>query len=271
MAIALNAIRYASFDLFFSEDFAATSTDIFNILELESASAIEATVGARIVSASDAITLGMGETTPAVFGVPEIKKGVWHHVELTINLDAGGGNDGAIDLFVTPEGSPTSTSTWQAQIGTLDQAAIDTGRIGVQLHLATTTGTMLIDNFILSSSRLNAPVTRYPETVELTKSGHAFVGPGLIRDFVLLSGNGTDCVAKLHDTDEAATTGAGRLRDELGNTSANERVDSGHGLISVTKGAYVELTGTDPRALVTIDSASAYGSPAAVRNYGIKA
>jgi hypothetical protein len=105
--------------------------------------------------------------------------------------------------------------------------------------------------------------------VLLTKSGHAFVGPGKIDNVTLLSGNGTDCILSVYDTDEADTNDAKSVVTELRNTAAYEMVDPAGMPVSVKRGAYVVLSATtNPRALLKIGRANCM-TEANVRSHGI--
>jgi len=101
----------------------------------------------------------------------------------------------------------------------------------------------------------------------MTKSGHALVGPGKLIP-TLLSGAATDNRLRVYDSDVASTNAP--LVADLHNTAGDETVESRRP-VYVRNGAYVELTGTNPRAMVEIQEANVYGSTAAYRNYGLAA
>lgn len=266
--IAADANRFVRFMLWISPDFTATANDTLNILELQSAGPVaEVTFGLRVVAATNVINFGIGETAPTSFGAEAIERGTWYTIELDITLDDGGSNDGTVDLFVTPEDHDASTTVHASQVASLDQAAVIQGVLGVQDQLATTTGTLLFDQFVFDDTgRTFAIKDRFKQTQLLTKSAHVFVGAGEICHVELLSGAGTDCVLSVFDTDVADTNDADKLVMEVKNLSNSEYVPSDLPR-EVTRGCYVTLAGTNPRALVTFAKTPAYGAVNVLRAY----
>lgn len=265
--IALDENQFVRFMIWISPDFTGTANDTLTLLELQSAGpVIEVAFGLRVVAATNTINFGIGELAPTSFGSEAIQRGIWYTVELDVTLDDGASDDGTIDLYVTPEDQVSASAVHASQVATLDQAAVIQGVLGVQGQLATTTGTILIDQFVFDDSRAYAIRDRYRQTITLTKSTHVFVGHGEICHVELLSGGGTDNVVAVYDTDTAETTDADKLILELKNLSNNEYVstDLKRG---ITRGAYVQLSGTNPRATVTFSKTPAYGSPGAIRSY----
>lgn len=267
--IAAGANRFAGFGIWFSPDFDATANDTVHLLEFQQAGGtVEATFGFRYVASTDVINLGIGETAPTSFGSTSILKGVWYWVDLDLTVDAGTENNGTIDMYVTRVGDPASTAVDASQVASLDQGAVGQGVLGVQAQLATTTGTILIDNFVFDDARVFPPRDRYPTEVLLTKSGHAFVGGGKVSNVTLLSGAGTDNVLKIFDTDTADANNAESAVLELKNTANNETVDPAGVPVRVHRGCYVELSGTNPRALLQVDRG--LRSDAQIRNWGLR-
>lgn len=265
--IAADANRFIRFMLWISPDFTGSANDTIHLLELQSSGpVIEAVFGLRIVAATNVINFGIGETAPTSFGSLEIERGKWYSVELDITLDDGGSNDGTIDLYVTPEDEHSATAVHATQVASLDQAAVIQGVLGVQNHLATTTGTILFDQVVFDDTRVYAIKDRYKQTQLLTKSAHVFVGTGEICHVELLPGAGTDCVLSIYDTNTADTTDADKLTMELKNTANNQYVPSDLKRC-ITRGCYVTLAGTNPRALITFTKTPAYGSPGMLRMY----
>lgn len=264
--IGAGVTRYARFNLLFKTGFTATANDTVHLLELQQAGGtIEATFGFRVVAATNVINLGIGETVPTSFTAASIQRGVWYTVELAVTCDSGAGNDGTIDLYLTQWPQAAAGAVAATQVATLDQGAIAQGVLGLQGHLATTTGTILIDNFVFDDARIYPQSARYPETPLLTKSAHAFVGPGKIEGLTLLSGGAADNILSVYDTDLADTTRP--LVAELSNSIAAETVDR-ITPVNINRGAYCVLTGTNPRALVKIEHAP-HGA-GAIRSLGSK-
>ena len=266
--IALAANRFVSFAIYFSPTFTGTADDTFNILELqETGNAAMITFGARIVAATNVINLGIGKAAPTTFGDP-IERGVWYTIEIDATLDDGASDDGTIDIYVTKADDKSAALVYATQVASLDQTAVTHGVLGIQDHLATTTGVILLDSFVFDDARIYAPRRRYVDEVLMTKSGHLFVGPGIVNNTSLLSGAGTDCVLSVYDTDKADTNDASNILVELKNTANNEIVDPAGMPVRVRRGAYVTLSGTNPRGLLQLGTAAK--SDAAVRRHGLQ-
>lgn len=257
--IALNAGLHIAFKLFVSSDIVMANTDEFAILQLiEVGATVEAGIFINFTTANG-LRLGIGETGATSF-LP-LTTGVWHTVELEINLDDGGSNDGTIDMRL--DGSAAT------QVASLDQMAIASGRLGVvDQDAGTTAGVVLFDEVVTDDARIFPTTYRYPVTKLLTTSGHAFVGAGRIEDVSLLSGGASDNVLSVFDTDVGNTDDASKIVAELKNTGNNELVRYHDGDIQVWRGCFISMSGTNPRALVKIKYAPAYGSDGAIRTAG---
>ncbi len=268
--IADTATRWFRWYVWFSPDFDATANDTVALFEvLGVASAVTGSVGFRYVAATDVINIGIGAAAsgaaPTAFSAVNIEKGQWYCVEAAFDVQTGG--TGTANLYITKENTHPS-ATADATVSTVTNIAVTDGWFGVQDQLATTTGTILMDQFCMDDARIYPYKHRFPQEVLLTKSGHVFVGQGKIRDVELLSGAGTDNVLSIYDADDANTNDATNIVEELKNTANNQRVASNHEQeFSVHHGAYVTLTGTNPRALVTICHAPGY-SVSGMRHYG---
>ena len=268
--IAAAGNQFFRFMVWLSPDFIGTADDTLNIFEVQdSGNVVEATFGLRIVASTNVINFGIGEVAPTSFGSEEIERGKWYTIELDITLDDGVSNDGTIDLFVTPEDSTFATVVHATQVSRLDQGAPTHGVLGIQNHLATTTGVILFDEFIMDEGRVHPISDRYNEVMLLTKSGHVFVGRGEIDNASLLGGDNTaDNVLTIFDTDTADTNDTSNIKIELKNTAVSEVVDPAGTPVEITRGAYVSLVGTEPRALIKVKNVNAFGSPASIRRQG---
>jgi hypothetical protein len=236
-------------------DFSFTATDTFPILELQGAAdAVQIVVGLLANATTGLVNIGIGNSVPTAFWAVGLRIGVWYCVEVEIVLDSGAGNDGTAALYVSAEDESTSTTSLGTGLATMNQIAVTHAVLGTQDTLATTTGTLLFDEFAFDDARM-------------TKSGHAVVGPGKV-SVSLAAGGAADNVLRIYDTD-TADTNQPRLY-ELRNSAADETVESRRD-IYVRKGAYIELSGTNPQAFVEIQEANVYGSTAAYRNYGLAA
>jgi len=246
---------FVAFNLFISSDLVMATTNEFNVMQLNDTA--EFAVGINFTTANG-VRIGVGETGPASATLTPFTLGQWHTVETQFHLDAGGGDDGLINWWFD--------GTAMTGVTGLDQAAITLGRVGaIGVDAGTTAGNILVDRVIVDDARIH-PAPRFPETIEITKTGHIFVGPGTIDAATLLSGAGTDCVLQIYDTDEAEIE-EWKTKTLLKNTANNEVVDSAHMPVNINRGAYCVLSGSNPRALVKTATLSAYASDGAIRTY----
>ncbi len=271
--IAAAANNFISFEVMFSDDFTGSADDTFVLFQAQDTSnVVQAALGARIVATTNVINFGFGEATPTSFSTVPVKRSTWYTVELDITISSDtdtATNDGTIDMFVTETGKPTKTAiaVGTSQV-TMTNTAVTHIVLGLQDQLATTSGTILFDNIKQDDGRLYSRRDRYPRTVLLTKSGHAFVGPGVIDNITLLSGAASDNVLRVFDTDRQDILDINNVVVELKNTASDETVDPAGMPVDVIRGCYVDLAGTAPRALILIGRAAGYGSDASVRNMG---
>ena len=256
---------YIRLKVWLSPDAAMANNDVFSLIELWSATnTAEGCVGIKYTTAAG-WQIGIGDAAvPSVLA--SLTLGMWHDVEVYFNVaDA---TNGTIDMWL--DGTPLT------QVTGITQATITSGIVGANPGAAftPTAGTLLIDEVVASqtdntSARIGMQPERFAEQQLLIASGHVFVGPGIIDNVTLLSGNGTDCVCTLYDTDMADTTNA-NVKLELKNLTANEIVDPAGMPVSVIHGCYLVLSGTSPRAMVQIRRASGYSSDGAIRNYAMR-
>jgi len=233
--------------------------DQFSIFQLIATATVEGVIAIQFTTANG-LRIGIGETAATAFA--SLIPGVWHHVCLGVVLDDGVGNDGSLELFLD--------DTSVAIVATLDQGAITDIRLGVVGQDTALPGQfILFDEFREDSARLRPYKERFPEQLLLTKSGHAFVGPGVIDNVSLLSGAGTDCVLTVFDTDRADVNDPSNIVLELKNTVNNELIDPAGAPARVQRGAYIQLSGTNPRALLKFGRVAAY-SPGAIMRYGAR-
>ena len=260
--IADDATAFVRFYLYIDNGFAATANDTFNIFEFQQAGGtIEASLSLKITATTNVVAISLGDGIVSSETFFEISKGVWHAIEMKMRADLL--DLGTLDLWV--DGANLLSIT-----GLDNAAAVGLGVLGTQDTAATTTGTLLFDQFVFDDLQIYPFKRRYVENVLVTKNQHVFVGNGRVENITLLSGNGTNNVVKIHDTDVADTNDASNIVAELKNTAANETVDPAGMPVRVTRGAYVAMTGTDPRALVQIGAAQGWGSEGAIRNYAAK-
>jgi hypothetical protein len=250
---------YVRFYMYVSPDFTATADDIFNIFELQQAGGtVEMALSMQITAATNLLEIGFGDGAVAGSFVPYHYRGKWICVELLATVSTGGA--GVATLFIDGTQVQTATTLTQA-------AAVGQGVLGTQNTLATTTGTIYFDQFAFDDTRLYPIPIQYPQSVLLTKSGHVFVGQGEVDNVTLLSGAATDNVLSIFDTDVANTNSAFNVKLELKNVAGGDPVDPAGVPVRVQRGCFVQLTGTNPRAMVNINSAQGYWSPGRIKQH----
>jgi hypothetical protein len=262
--IADAATRYFRWHLFAATNLTATSDDAFNIFELQQAGGtVEQSVGMQITAATNKLEIGIGDGT-APSSYVEFPRGRWVCVELTSTISTGGA--GAMTLFLDGGQAITLTSLTQA-------AAVGRGVLGTQDTLATTTGALYFDQFVMDDARVYPLRERFPAQVPLSKSAHVFVGPGCIEGAALLSTTVGE-VMRLYDTDTASSLDELSFVAELSVNGSS----SISGPVQFRRGCYALLSGTAPYGEVFLVQSShkpatfgpLYYSPGAIRQYGLK-
>jgi hypothetical protein len=265
---------HIQFWLKFHTDMANTATDTIPILELQDVgNNVLICMGFKITQTTNAIQLGIGKAAPTAFG-NAISTGKWYLVEVDALLDSGG-NDGTIDLYVAEEGDPFTTTVAHATgLTGLTQAAITHMHVGAQDVANATTGTMLLDQFKFlgvdnTLTRVTQDIRRWEQTTRLTRSGHVFVGPGVIDNVTLIAeqAEGGTVEARIWDTDVARIGGFNMPIIELHTTAQGEFVDPANMPQTFNRGCYVELVEetTDLQYVnVQMRSAVGWGSEGAV-------
>lgn len=261
IAIADGATAFFRWYTFVSSDFTATADDTFNIFELQQAGGtIEQSVSMRITAATNLLEIGVGDGVVATSFV-SFPRNKWVNVELQDKVSTGG--SGLQTLYLDEVSAIALTSQTQA-------AAVGKGVLGTQDTLATTTGGIYFDQFVMDDLRVYGLPIRYPEELYMTKTGHAFVGAGKVMNASLLSGAATDNVLQIFDTDVNNTLHTGRMKLELKNVVNSDIVDPAGVPVSIQRGCYVVLSGTNPRAMISIGSAQGYYSNGRIRDHASK-
>ena len=163
----------------------------------------------------------------------------WEVVELTGNIDAGGGNDGDI-TFILNDTTIGSTAS------NLDQGAILQARVGaIATDAGTTAGRFWINSVAWDDTGRYSYVDRFQNPRELRTNQHYFLGQGTL-EFAALSSTNSDNVIRFYDTDIATVTGQPVLElDPDANVSASVP-------LPFSKGCYVwfDSSATAPRLQV---------------------
>ena len=242
--MAADDTDFISFALYVTENLVMAASDRFTILSLDSAGPTsEAVIDIR--NNAGTIEILAAETgASATVRAATLTLGQWHLVELRVNLDSGGGNDGTLDFYL--DGSQVST-----QLGSLDQEVTTQLRLGaIGIDVGTTAGHLFFDMYQVDDERIRPTQYRRFDTNRWkTHSGHPALGHG--KAMVSLTGTGTNAVINLYDTDQGNLNEFARLIRVIRNVSANEFIGP-IGDIEFTRGLYCELTGTSAQAWVDL-------------------
>ncbi len=242
--------------LYIGKDVEATTTTEVAIIEHLP---VVAAAGIRIEAGGD-ILFGIRSGTAALTTSPiPLERGKYY----TIELDAEAANGETCSARIEELGITVTTSNVEATGGTTEARL---GIIGIGAgSLANVSGTITLDSYAHDSGRIVGDNTRFPQRQLITKPAHAFVGAGEILDLQLLAGAGTDCALEVYDTDSGDLTRS-TLVARLTSASSEEAKDyAGRSSIVVYKGAFIQLEGTRPSAIVSIGATSAYSSEASLR------
>ena len=237
--IADGGTAYFKWQMGLSKDFRFTADDTFNVFELQQAGGtVEASVGFRVTNSSQLIEIGIGDggAPTSFFQWPALGK--WVTVELLATISTS--DVGVLTLYL--DGAQVATLT------TLDHAAaIGQGVLGSQNTLSTTLGTIYYDDFIMDDARIYPYRERFPQSQQVLKSGHVFVGPGYIEGATLYTISSGDESLILYDTDTANTNDASPVAE----LSATAQTSVG-GPLWFERGCYAALAGTSPRGAVIV-------------------
>lgn len=242
---------YLRFYFYLGKDLVMANADKFSLIELESSLNTTTEIAAGIQRTSGNLEFWFNETQAAaspstlVLGTTTTALNKWYCLELKVNIDAGGGNDGTIDAYIDDALAGT-------QIASLDQGAIVDGKIGVIGPDAGTSGTVLIDDVIYDENRIYANKRRFRNTNahQTFATDHPLIGPGKVA--ITVTGTSDNAVAAVYDTDTVPnnlSNGVTLLR----NITANESVP-GHDIFEVQHGLYIVLSGTGVQAFVSVSS-----------------
>lgn len=264
MAIADTTTAWTRFYLFLGKNLTATADDVFSIYELQgTANAQECVVALKITAATNAIQIGSAQTQAGItFTSANLDRGRWLGIEVKTVVQVGSAT-GTSEVFV--DGS---------SIGAVTNAAINTailrGVLGTQDTLSTTVGYLFMDRVAFDLLQIGRDRDRYPESVLLTKTAHVCLGESQLLNVTLLSGGAGDNTLTVYDTDRADVASDDTVVAILHNLTASEPpIDLPNSPVSVKRGAYVVLGGTNPRALIQIGRSQGYFSHGRVRQHGM--
>lgn len=239
--------------------FAMTDTDEFAIFQCMAGTNTTVQAGVYVnFTTANGYRLGLGGASAS--NLLPLSLNRWHSVEIALAL---------ITNASTIDGWLDNSAFVQTDVS--NAGAMTDGRIGIiGQDRAYAGGFLLFDDVVTDDARMFSPERRWQNPRVLTQSEHVFVGPGELLNVTLLGGGTNDSVLTVYDTDAAYVSDEHNIVGRVRNTADNEVVDLAGVPIQVHRGCYVELTGTDPRALIQIGRAAGYWSDAAVRNVGIR-
>ncbi len=255
------------FMLWTGNNLTMANNDAFAVHAMFAGGTIEGGVFVQFTTANG-FRIGLGETGPTSFQQLELDQ--WNAVEVLYAISATAtSSDGTSDGFLNGNAF--------TQVTGLDQGAITVGTLGVvQQDSGTTDGDVLIDDVVTDTARIDYDLERFPDSVRLTADGHAFVGPGCIKNVTLQADNQGDLEVRIYDSDAAggATTAIPKPGMnpilELRTTAGDETVDPAGVPIRVSRGCYVEFTRTTESGFVTIQYSGAPRSDGAIRSLGAR-
>ena len=177
----------------------------------------------------------------------------WYQVELTCSIAAG---TGTIDFYI--DGAAVG-----AQIASLTQADITQGQLGaISGTAAGNAGTILIGGVVADDLRVYPRIQFPVDTAWVTRDQTCFIGPCRV-DNVVVTGTATDAVLTILDADIFESTGIAFSREPsiyIRNVVANEQSPGYNSPIEFKRGVYVQLTGTNPQAWISLVQKSDYGA-----------
>lgn len=248
---ASGQIRYGRFRLFVGNDVQfGNDGDRVRLLTFYSAGpTLEGTISLARVDPFGTVIVAAGPTATDYSdnGYLVAPQGQWLTVEFSKQVDTSAG----VVLVSRPD-------IGQALAGLGAEGTITAVRLGAIDQTGDIQGTLLFDEFAIDEGRLyddsgsahNGALSG--RSMHLLKSGFAFLGAGRIEHVNLIDGGSNDSVLRIYDTDEGQFTPIGALRETLKSNAASSSVQSFHRGFSVSRGAYVELSGTNPQALIRL-------------------
>lgn len=238
-ATALDGVIATRF-AFLASGLTMGATDRFAIFSLQSAGPVnEAMVEVRM--SSGVLQILASETGGATVVATSLTQNEWHLVQLVANIDAGGGNDGTLALWI--DGRLVGT------IASLDQAAIAQARLGVVgIDAGTTAGHLFFDWIVADEARLPEPSRNQP-TTHITATGHIRVGRGEIQEIRLIDSGDSTAQIAIYDTDTGDTSQPLFFSGQYNDAWVNESQNGNQGQFQ--DGCYVVLTGTNPQAFLS--------------------
>jgi hypothetical protein len=214
---------------FQAKDLAMDDGDVGTILSLNSSGDTPEVTVAVLRDGNDILLQATGEASTVSTSLIQNE---WHWIELKAV------NDDRLTFYV--DGYEVG------EVTSLTQDVVVEAWYGLSNADTSLTGHLLLGRIVADDARLGV-LPRFLISPVITKSMHLFIGPGTVETAALISSTAGN-IARLYDTDRGDTLPQQGFLAELTLTE-NSAIE---GPIFFSKGCYVEMTGTNPRAQVTI-------------------
>src|SRR5688572_17439154 len=143
---------------------------------------------------------------------------------------------------------------------TSDRAAIGTVtkyRLGAIDQDGDIQGTIYFDDFMVDEDRLWDDPSAHNGALSggslfFLQSGFAFLGEGVIDHVTVIDAGSNDVRVRIYDTYEPTALPAGSLRYDMRAPGASRTEQSSSNPVPFKRGAYVQLSGTNPQAIVRL-------------------
>ena len=233
------------FPLLVGADVTLDDGDRVNVLEVRSSDPVpEAFIAVRRTGTNYELVAGEGANVLRNYGTITRSNSRWYQIELTYSFSVG---TMLIDWYV--DGGQVG-SQFTSAVSPLSMI-----RIGAPSGTsANDAGTILVGGIIADDARIFPRLRFAAETVWVTRDITAYLGNGTI-DAVNFTSTGTDGVLSILDVDVFESGIATFSREPivyLRNTEVNAQVPGQNLPVSFRKGIYVQLTGTNPQAWISL-------------------
>lgn len=245
-AVSASTVAAMRFYLWVSGDLVMAASDTLQLFHWQSGAFVTELV-IELRNNAGQIQVRGGDNGTATYRTSDLTLNTWHCLELVINT--GSGVDGTCSFYV--DGQQIG-----AQVTAITMAALTRGIVGaVNVPAGTTRGRLLIDAVVVDDTRVGPLQNRFARTRRVTKSGHLALGPGRLTDIALIGLNADNTVT-VWDTDRGDTTDSSRIvYGPIQSGAIQDTYRYFEYPYYFTRGLYAQLTGTTPRASLTVEEA----------------
>jgi hypothetical protein len=283
IAIATTEDAWFRFNIWISPETLSDTalSDEIKILEvLSAAPAVQFVMGLNIDKTANDVEWACGAADLTVNSTAKVEFGVWYTVECHVYIDTGAAN-GYIKVYVTKDGEEPSSTVTVELTGSQSGGNVTNGKFGVQEKLTGTVGTILLDDFIMTTvgsnnqNRIWPDKDRFSTTKTITHSQHVFLGKGTVSGVSLRSSGAADNIITIYDTDTSQTHQASK-KLILQNDTAGQMVQSDTGVpFDVIRGCYVEFSGPagyteTPEVTISISRAPNWFDEGSIRRHALQ-